>query len=207
MPEANTTPTPAAQATPAAGNAAPAADVVSKAAHDELAGRYGSTLQELEAAKKQLADFNAKAEQAKKAELEQKGEFQKLAEAEKARADKAESDRKAIEAKYEADTKKFQLGIAAKSAGITDVNDALALIDIGQLTVKDGKIEGIEPAIEKLKSEKPYLFGASAAPRPHGDRADPGKLTRADLVKDTRAAQELYEKNPQLFRQIMGTAG
>lgn len=203
MPDANTITTPAAPATPAVGAAAPSAEVVSKAAHDELAGRYGSTLQELEAAKKQLADHDAKAELAKKAELEQRGEFQKLAEAEKARADKAEADRKALEAKYEADTKRFQLGIAAKNAGINDVNDALALIDIGQLAVKDGKIDGVDQAIDKLKGEKPYLFAGQGGPRPHGDHAKGTLPTKAELVADGKLAQELFKRSPETFRSIM----
>lgn len=201
MPEANTNATAAAPATPAAGNAAP--DVVSKAAHDELAGRYGSTLQQMNELKSRLAEFETKAESAKKAELEKNGEFQKLAETERSAREQAEKERDALKAQYEVDTKKYQLGLAAKSAGINDVNDAIQLIDISAIEIKDGKVDGIDKAVSKLKEEKPYLFTGARAPLPHGARPDGTQLTKADLTKDYVLAEKLYTENPAEYQRIM----
>jgi DNA-binding Lrp family transcriptional regulator len=198
---ANTNATPAASATPAAGTAAP--DVVSKAAHDELAGRFGSTLQQLNEAKQKLSELTAKEEAAAKAKLTEQGEFQKLAEVEKAARAKAEQERDELAKRYEADTKRFQLGIAAKNAGINDVNDALALIDVSSLEMKDGKVSGIEDAIKKLTSEKPYLFGTAGAPRPHGDRAGGATLTKEALLKDYNLMVKLKTENPAEYERIM----
>jgi hypothetical protein len=199
MPDANTTTTPAAPATPAEGNAA----VVSKSAHDELAGRYGSTLQQLTEANKKLSELTAKEEAAAKAKLTEQGEYQKLAEVEKQARAKAEQERDELAKRYETDTKKFQLGIAAKNAGITDANDALALIDVSTLEVKDGKITGIDEALGKLQKEKPYLFGVAGAPRPHGDRAGGVVLTKEALVKDYYLSEKLFNENPAEYHRIM----
>jgi hypothetical protein len=200
MPEANTNTTPAAPATPAAGNAA--TEVVSKAAHDELAGRMGSTMQQNEALKKQIAELTAKDEAAKKAELEKNGEYQKIAEAEKEARAKAENERDEILAKSEVDKKRFDLGIAAKNAGITDVNDALALINVTEL--KEG--DTIEKAVEKLKSEKPYLFANTSAPLPHGARPGTASMTRSELLKDLVFASKLKRERPAEYDRIMAAS-
>lgn len=204
MPEnANTNATPAAPATPAAGNAAPAEAVVSKSAHDELAGRLGSTMQKLDEATKRIAELTAKEDAAQKEQLAKNGEFQKLAETEAEARKRVEAERDALAAKYETDTKRFHLGIAAKNAGITDVNDALALIDVSKMAVKDGKVEGLDEAIAKLQTDKPYLFGAPTAPMPHGNRPAGTQLTKADLTKDYALAEKIFNENPAEYNRIM----
>lgn len=53
---------------------------------------------------------------------------------------------------------RVELKAAAREAGIVDVSD-LSLIDVKSLKIdKDGEVTGVAELIEKLKTDKPYLF-------------------------------------------------
>jgi hypothetical protein len=49
-------------------------------------------------------------------------------------------------------------------AGVIDLDGALKLVDRSKIDVTDNGVDGVEAAIEALKTDKPYLFNAQTTP-------------------------------------------
>lgn len=77
-------------------------------------------------------------------------------------ADDYKAKYEAAEAKAKADIEKLQfdhaLSGALVSAKARNAKAVSALLDMEKLSMKDGKIEGLESQLEKLKAENDYLF-------------------------------------------------
>lgn len=79
---------------------------------------------------------------------------------------------------------------------------------------EDGKVKGLDAIVTTLKTSCAANFetaaGGKADPPPKVDplplpKPDPGapKLTRAELLRNPRKANELYNKDPEAYKQIM----
>ena len=79
-----------------------AAAVVTRAEYDKIAGRLGSTLQEVDSLKKSLTDLTAQKDAEKTAELAEQGKWKEIAEKAKAEADSLKSASERVKV-YEAD--------------------------------------------------------------------------------------------------------
>jgi len=135
----------------------------------EIAQKYGN----LEALKKAAEAWAAK-EEAEKTELEKlRGEHTKALEKKEADLIKAQEKAQELETRLQELALRGALSAAAQEMGC-DPDVAWALVDRSALTIgDDGKVQGVKPALDALKKEKPQLFGApgtpgNAGPKPAG---------------------------------------
>lgn len=157
--------------------------------------------------KEQIAQIEKDKEAAKKAELESQGKWQEAAESADKRATEAEKKAADLEKTHLNKMREYEIGLEAKAQGINDIKDAVQLIDQNDITVNDdGSLSGIKEAVEKLKNDKPYLFGdENAAPGVHKNKPKGGtNMSKSELLADPDAAQDLIEKNPAEYDRIMG---
>ena len=94
----------------------------------------------------------------------------------------------------------------AKNAIAHDSTEIIKFIDTSKIKIENGQVTGAKELVEKLKAEKPYLFSSGDVIMPHTDRAIKNKvLTRSDLMKNTKMANELYVNNRAEYDKIMST--
>lgn len=95
------------------------------------------------------------------------------------------SNYKKENAQYQAEMKQLKLNNAVKLAVAKDANDAddiLAFINKDELELQDdGKVKGLDKAIESLKESKPYLFAES---KPSGRTPDDGKSVNGGVTQE-----------------------
>ncbi len=88
-------------------------------------------------------------------------------------------------AEWQAKYQESQLNNAVKLAVAKDANDAddiLAFINKDELELQDdGKVKGLDKAIESLKESKPYLFAES---KPSGRTPDDGKNVNGGITQE-----------------------
>lgn len=88
-------------------------------------------------------------------------------------------------AEWQTKYKESQLNNAVKLAVAKDANDAddiLAFINKDELELQDdGKVKGLDKAIESLKESKPYLFAES---KPSGRTPDDGKNVNGGITQE-----------------------
>lgn len=88
-------------------------------------------------------------------------------------------------AEWQTKYQESQLNNAVKLAVAKDVNDAddiLAFINKDELELQDdGKVKGLDKAIESLKESKPYLFAES---KPSGRTPDDGKSVNGGVTQE-----------------------
>lgn len=115
----------------------------------------------------------------------------------KAAEDAVANSTKEIEAKVAEATKaadekilRAELKVAAKTAGLVDM-DGLKLADLSTVKLKeDGTIEGADALFEGLKKSKPYLFGAPNSSTP----ATPPSSTPPAAKSAREMTPEEYQK-------------
>lgn len=107
----------------------------------------------------QVEALNAKL---KKFEDANKSELERLTEEKAALERERDELRNGIE-KNAVDT---AILIAANREKFIDPDDVAALIDRSEITVIDGKVNGIDKAVKKLIKEKPHLIKGEEAPAP-----------------------------------------
>jgi hypothetical protein len=135
-------------------------------------------------------------EEEEKKKLEQQAEFQKLYEAEK-----AEKERILESAKQEKIRNAIMFEV--QKAGAINPNDAnfthLEGVSIGE----DGAVIGVSEAIEKVKAEKPYLFGGKSV-QTFGQQPKAGttSLTYEDLLKDPKLMRKYKDEQPEIFQAL-----
>lgn len=113
---------------------------------------------------KELEEAQKKADEER---AKQNGEFEKLAEANKAEAEKWKSQ-------YQSSTTNNAIMAAAVKAGITDPDAATKLIDRGGIKLNDdGTVEGVDEAVKQLIESKPYLKGTAPPVNSGGGSANP----------------------------------
>lgn len=120
----------------------------------------------LDAVQKERDELKAFRDAKEKADLEKRGEYEKV-------IAKADADRKALEKSHADDIaardKRYVLSEAravAIKAGIIDPSDVAAL-DLSDLRIAgDGAIGGLDEKIAKLKETKPHWFKAEGDPQP-----------------------------------------
>lgn len=107
----------------------------------------------------QLRDLESKLKEYEDKDLSEKEKLVKKAQELEAKLQKAETDRQLAILSAEVKLK-------AQAKGIIDPDAALKLIDLSEVKIGDGGIEGLEQAIEKLIKERPYLLSTSGKPNP-----------------------------------------
>lgn len=119
----------------------------------------------------------AEAAAAKAAEdkMKEDGKFKELLE---------QKDKELADLRTSLETSAVNNSITAKlaSAGVVDAEAALLLINREGITNNDGKVEGVDAAIEALKTAKPYLFGTPQS-TPIGAPSNPAPGTQPGGTK------------------------
>lgn len=159
--------------------------------------------------KEQLSNFEKDKTEAEKKRLENEGKWQEAAELAEKKATEAEAKATKADALRIEKMQEFEIGIEAKNQGINDVNDAIKLINSSDIVINDdGTFTGIKESIEKLKTEKPYLFSDENSTNVgvHSDKAKGRTMTtREELLSDPIAATKLKKDNPAEFKRILGS--
>lgn len=150
-------------------------------------GKLKSRYADYDEIKTKAIEYEAKLEEQRLAELSEKERAEELAK-------KFEEEKKALEAqldaiKAQAEQEKIrnEFTKVASSAGITYLDDALALSDLSAVTIEDGKVIGVEDVVKALVENKPFLVG-KAQPKPIGEATN-----NAQARPDKTAEQLLGE--------------
>lgn len=146
-----------------------------KQANDKLK-ETENALKKYQEAEKQKQDEEAKA----------KGEFEKLILLERQEKDKLALEKaQLIEERKREKLESAVLKEVAKHSA-NDAEDVLKFVDISKLPVdENGQVTGLKEIIEKLKTDKPYLFGKVA-----GTAVDPNENGRPAPASDALKAVE-----------------
>ena len=91
--------------------------------------------------------------------------------------------------------------------GVTDLEAALLLIDRSGLEVKDSGIEGTDKAVEKLKTDKAYLFGSNGNNTQLGTSSNgqngQGQQSPSKFKRSQLADRKFYEENRKEILEAM----
>ena len=153
-----------------------------------------------EAIEKKLAEYENK-------KLEEEKNYLAISEKAKKEAEEARAKMTEIENKRVKERKEFSIGLEAKSQGINDIDDAIRLIDVSQIEVdENGNVVGVKEAIEKMKKDKPYLFSQeNGGWKPETGKVNANAITKEELVKNGKLANDMYTNNRKEYNRIMGT--
>jgi hypothetical protein len=135
-------------------------------------------------AEAKVAAFEAQKKADEEARLAEQGKYKELAES-------AKREKEEIEAKYARSSKISAVKVAAIKASTVDADLVASLINLDGIELsKDGSIDEkqIASSIEKIKKEKPYLFGSVKA-----DIGSPGGAPAGDSGRITIKRSELRD--------------
>lgn len=176
----------------------------SKLSDDDLAKLYDDPRLYKHERFKQLSERAKKAKeyeenQAKMEEeqLKKKGEFEQL-------ANKHKEEANTWKSKFTTSLTDNAIISAASKSGIKDVDAALKLVDRSAITVNDdGKVEGIEAAIEALVKDKPYLLTVNRSTvgsptNPSNSSNAPAKFKMSQL-----SDVKFYQENAEAIKKAM----
>ncbi len=170
------------------------ADLDRIAGETRKAGREGALKELFEKhGVKDEAELKTKLDALSKAETDKLGEVdkaKKLADDEKARADKLAGDLEATNASLKKLTLQREFGFTARTLELKFSStqaeaDAFALADLSKVKLDGDKVEGMEEAVKELQKVRPYLFGEGKPGVPEIDAKNGkgGKKTDADAIK------------------------
>jgi len=155
---------------------------------EEIKAELERTRAALKAANKEAADRRKKLDDIEAQATARKE--QELTEAQKAaaRAEKAEQALQALEARHRSTTINSAIRLAARTAGLVDPEDAVALLDRTGLDIDDNdNVLGVETAIKALTKAKPHLLNTK--PTAPNINANSGGQP-APITTDTVIAQK-----------------
>lgn len=126
-----------------------------------VAQRFAESAEEAASAKKQIAELTKKSETIS-AELESI----------KAASGKAETDYAELKKKYEDDTaalraekdnaeKGYLIDAALTARHAKNIKACRALLDLDKVSLKDGKLEGLDDQLEAAVKDNGYMFGSA----------------------------------------------
>jgi len=150
-------------------------------------GKLKSRYADYDEIKTKASEYEAKLEEQRLAELSEKDRAEETAK-------KFEEEKNALQAQLDALRKESEqekirneFTKVASSAGITYLDDALALSDLSAVTIEDGKVVGVDELVKALVENKPFLVG-KAQPKPIGEATN-----NAQARPDKTAEQLLAE--------------
>ena len=105
----------------------------------------------------------------------------------KARCEQLERELVQMKQKAENGIVKAHLQAEAARAGMIDL-DGLKMLDISRVTIsEDGEVQGATALMEKVRKEKPWLFGKTSTSAPGG--APPSQPPRQKLATEMTDAE------------------
>ena len=127
---------------------------LSDEAIEKVMAEYGKNVNQLKSENEELKEKNKSVEELEKTKKDLEDELKKANDDLKASGDKLKETESGF-AKYKNDVR---LDKALKGAGFKSSDIAKKLIDLDKLKFGEGKIEGLDEAIEELKKSSNYLF-------------------------------------------------
>lgn len=152
---------------------------------DKTQAQIGYLTRKLQEAEKKAADFEKAEADRKKAEL---------SETERLKAEKAEAESRAAAAEQRAtDTlMRTRFELAATKAGAVDAEAAFRLADLSGVTVgEDGNVQGLDAAVEALKTSRAFLFGSTKPTAVGSGGGNPGGDTTGAKTYDADAIKRM----------------
>ena len=153
---------------------------------------------EVKAKLRTIEEANAKAQAD---EMAKRGEFEKLANERQAEVERLKAEKAEIEARADRSRRESDLRMAAKDAGVRDLEDIMRLVNTDD--IKDFK--SAEAAVSVLKTSKPYLFADATAPGiagiPIGGNG--GARSKAEWLSKPTELSALARSNPKLYAEII----
>lgn len=137
--------------------------------------------------KTKASEYEAKLEEQRLAELSEKERAEELAKKFEAEKSELQAQLDAIKTQAEQEKIRNEFTKVASGAGITYLDDALALSDLSAVTIEDGKVIGVDDVVKALVENKPFLVG-KAQPKPIGEATN-----NAQARPDKTAEQLLAE--------------
>ncbi len=188
------------------GDAAATPFDTSKLTEDDLAKLYDDPrlynhprFKQLNERAKKAKEFEENQARMEEESLKKKGEFEKL-------ASQKDEEAKSWKSKFTTSLTDNAILAAASKKGIQDVDAALKLIDRSNVNVDDdGKVSGVDSAIEALAKDKPYLLSINrgkvgSATNPADTTAGAKKFKFSDVSN-----VEFYQKNFKEIQEAMRT--
>ena len=100
-------------------------------------------------------------------EAKAKGDFEKILSTERQEKEKLAREKDELVQQRKQDKLESAVLKEVSKHSPNDSDDVLKFIDLAKLTVDEsGHVSGVKEAVEKLKSEKPYLFGSTTKVNP-----------------------------------------
>ncbi len=168
--------------------------------------RFKEVNERAKALETRIAEIEKSQTDAQQKELAKQGEFQKLAEAEKVRAEKLAAEYEALKVATVSEKKRSAMMVAAIKAGAIDAGDVVKLADFETVTVGDnGEPQGADTIIDTLKKAKPHMFGQAKVPGVNNERAGGEVLKREDYAGKGDMMMKLHKENPEQFKIWFGS--
>ena len=147
---------------------------------------------DLKDAKKDLETANAALDKAKKVDID------------KIKADEFERGKKEVQAEFDKYKNDLLLDAAIKEAGAKDISDIKPHIDMEKVTFEDGKVSGLSEQLEKIKTDKGYLFNSDEKKPSFGGKSGGGKtVTKDEFTKMSyKQKLDLYNTDRELYETL-----
>jgi hypothetical protein len=159
--------------------------------------RFDEVNKRMKAAEAELEKQRKAAEAATAADLARKQEFEKLYQAEQAKAASLEKQFQDLSATVKRDRIKAAVEAEARKAGFAEPGDAHLFVSLDTIEVDEsGNAKGVEALVKELAKTKPYLLTART-PAP-GNGARP-PAAGAHVKANEQMAAEALQKVRQIF--------
>jgi len=136
-------------------------------------GEFSDTRKELKKAREALEKINKEKKETEEKDLAEKGKYKELAEAKQKEID-------TLKTQVEGNQKYNVFAEKALKEGVVSTGDAFKLADLSDVKIENGEVKGINEVIEKLKTDKPFLFNEDnrvigSGTNPAGQKTQDGK--------------------------------
>lgn len=176
-------------------------------------GKLKSRYADYDEIKTKASEYEAKLEEQRLAELSEKERAEELAKKFEAEKSDLQARLDALRKETEQEKIRNEFTKVASGAGITYLDDALALSDLSAVTIEDGKVVGVDDVVKALVENKPFLVG-KAQPKPIGEatnnmQARPDKTAEqllAEAAAKAKASGRIEDRIAfdKLKRQLRG---
>lgn len=122
-------------------------------------GKLKSRYADYDEVKAKASEYEAKLEEQRLADLTEKERAEELAKKFEEEKSELQAQLDALRKQSEQEKIRNEFIKVASSAGITYIDDALALSDLSAVKIEEGAVVGVDDAVKALVDNKPFLIG------------------------------------------------
>ncbi len=147
---------------------------------------------ELKGTKKDLDDANKALDEAKKIDID------------KIKADEFEKGKQEVQAEFDKYKNDLAVDSVIKEAGAKDVSEIKLHLDMDKIKFEDGKVSGLSEQLEKIKTDKDYLFQGDKKKPTFSDKTGGGNtVTKDEFAKmGYKQKLDLFNTNRELYDEL-----